>query len=102
MSQTNIQNFVPLKIAQELGKVSTSGIQVIVRGTHVNFVSGILNFGTYLKTCLWNPETYRHRETCRHEDFVDSFYAEQIDFPSSPRALKNTVLMKFPAPPAKL
>ena len=31
-------------------------------GIHWNFVCGIhLHFGTYFKTCLWNPGTYRHK-----------------------------------------
>ena len=37
-------------------------LQVYVCGIHWNFVCGIhLHFGTYFKTCLWNPGTYRHK-----------------------------------------
>ena len=37
-------------------------LQVYVCGIHWNFVCGVhLQFGTYCKTCLWNPETYRHK-----------------------------------------
>ena len=37
-------------------------LQIFVRGIHWNFVIGIhLHFGTYLKTCHWNPGTYRHK-----------------------------------------
>ena len=43
---------VPTKIA----------LQVFVCGIHWNCVCGIhLHFGTYFKTCLWNPGTYRHK-----------------------------------------
>ena len=36
--------------------------QVYVCGIHWKFVCGIhLHFGTYFKTCLWNPGTYRHK-----------------------------------------
>ena len=37
-------------------------LQVVLRGIHETFVSGIhLHFGTCLKICLWNPRTYRHK-----------------------------------------
>ena len=37
-------------------------LQVYVCGIHWNFVCGIhLHFGTYFKTCLWNPGIYRHK-----------------------------------------
>ena len=37
-------------------------LQVYVCGIHLNFVCGIhLHFGTYFKTCLWNPGTYRYK-----------------------------------------
>ena len=33
----------------------------------LKFVSGVhLYFGTYLKTCLWNPGTYRHKKISRN------------------------------------
>ena len=37
-------------------------LQLLVRGIHWNFVSEVpLHFGTYLKTFLWNPGTYRRK-----------------------------------------
>ena len=40
-------------------QIHVTGIFTRIRS---NFVSGIhLHFGTILKTCLWNPGTYRHK-----------------------------------------
>ena len=37
-------------------------LQKFVRGIHGSLVSGIhWHFGLYLKVCLWNPGTYRHK-----------------------------------------
>ena len=49
-------------IRNKINELTKFTLQVYVRGIHVNFVSGIhSHFGTCLNTCLWNPETYRHK-----------------------------------------
>ena len=61
------------RIHNENNVPTSSTLQLLVRGMHGNFVNGIhLHFGTWLKTCLWNPGTYRHK-IVRLQKFIDSF-----------------------------
>ena len=50
------------RIRNKINLTEESILQVIVHGVHWNFVSVFhLQFGTSLKTSVWNPETYRHK-----------------------------------------